>query len=880
MLKDTLQTKYEKKKISSRTLKESYNKRLLLNERQELLVAEHYARLILEEIDKDELAKTSQVLQKLNAISKVAKGIPQITSAIQSASSDVNEFTGGGMKALAKKGLSAIQRKFGAKAGENPLLKSISLLNSLESGLAAIPTLVKNNFPDFDPAGEPLEKQAGSDKKKITNLQKSIAKAFRPSGLFGKISSLFGKGGGMPYVTDAAGIAKSIMSMPASEIEGLAAAASSGPSASDLTATVKDMAASSRQGQGSSGDEGKISSEKDLAQAIAAKTAGNDQEKAEKASAEADKNPRKFTQKFLDSIAKASKQDPDVVSKVVTVLIKSGKMRSSISESLNTRNNQVQLTSRDAREAMRLYLESGGSSRKWVQLLIERNAQKDANAAADEFAKTLDDVKDPKDFEEKYKNFLQQMLDDKKLDSETMSGLKGAWGKYKSRLSKATGGSSKTLREMEKKFASTNANFEKQTKEADKASEQGKDASAEEPSKKKTFEFKFSFDAIKKFLQDEISTEYEEANKPADEIGEEEIKQKSIELIKTIKQFQSFAKENNSDIAEVATAYVEQNLSDIVSAVKEGINLEVDAQKMEKDDFERVVGDLKEAVYQWLKKHPGDDIPESPEDIFELAEKSIPNVDSIPDLADKYGIDLGDIAKEFAASFKKEIIEAVTEVIEIYKKDRKEELESEMDPKKILKILKDQDKNIDFTKTTGKKIAVDLLKTQYELSTKEALKYIEEKLLPLVGGEKKQSPMERLSPKINAAQSIEDLIGILSKVDPSLNLGADKSGNDITLGSQVEIIKNAAKDPKKSKKLIDTLSSEGGIKEKVSSLLSGKDKAKGPHAELADEIAKQLKDVPPDAIAAVLAAIPDWLMAESKRKRDNLLLGFRPRLKA
>ena len=143
-------------KISSlkpKTLKESVQRKRLVSELkvvEERMLGEHYANLLMEAIDKDEFQQASKVLNKLNAIKKVADSDVNLKgtlgAAIKEASNEVNEFTGGGAKALFKKGAGALQAKFGLKPSKNPLLKSLEFLNILETGLSVLPEIFANNI--------------------------------------------------------------------------------------------------------------------------------------------------------------------------------------------------------------------------------------------------------------------------------------------------------------------------------------------------------------------------------------------------------------------------------------------------------------------------------------------------------------------------------------------------------------------------------------------------------------------------------------------------------------------------------------------------------------------------------------------------------------
>lgn len=340
--------------------------------------------MILEALDNDDIGNATRVLKKLNAISKFAPD--SLKTAIKAAADEVNDFTGGGLGALMKKAGSWLAKKFGAKAGTNPILKALVLLNALERGFFDAADVITNNAPDYDgDSDKSLMDQVDDNAAK--NLRKILAKAFQPEGVFAKVKSLFGSTGGIPYVKDVNKMVEEIMLLPAKQITSLISAATSGESSEKAAEAAKDMAQASTTKKAPSGGEVKkgpeqpVKSAEDLATAIAAGQTEKKGEDSGEAVQKAQENPKAVVKQFVDYIQKQSKQEADVVQKVLNALVKNGKLKSSFSVA----EGRARLTMNDVLDAQMALLECGGSSSKWVELLFEtskRKAKKDANMAA------------------------------------------------------------------------------------------------------------------------------------------------------------------------------------------------------------------------------------------------------------------------------------------------------------------------------------------------------------------------------------------------------------------------------------------------------------------------------------------------------------------
>lgn len=182
-MKDTLRSRYKEKQT---TLSERYEEKKVLKR----IIAESAQELILEKTDNK--AQTANVINKLRKMGETANvvGCEELYQSIVKASSELNKFSGGGAKAVVQQSVAAIQKKLGAKAGSNPLLKCELLLSSLEQGFEIIPKVLKKYIKDYDEksAESPLS-QCKKMKGKETSLIDAVQKAFVPTGFYSKVLS-------------------------------------------------------------------------------------------------------------------------------------------------------------------------------------------------------------------------------------------------------------------------------------------------------------------------------------------------------------------------------------------------------------------------------------------------------------------------------------------------------------------------------------------------------------------------------------------------------------------------------------------------------------------------------------------------------------------
>jgi len=378
------------------TLKELHQKRLT-----ELREAEEMAQLIVEALDSEELQNATKILKKLGAIKKAVDADVDLKEtlgvAIQEAADEVNEFTGGGFKALLKKGMGALAQKFGAKAGENPILKSLVLLNALERGFGDAIDLIENAMPDFDATSEQSISEQG-DEKVLKNLRNSLTKAFVPEGIFSKIKSIFGAAsGGLPYVKNAEVIINGILGTPAKTLIPIIKAATTGPSSNDATNSIQNALKGGSKKKKE--EEQPVKSVDALASAVASgQTQDKGEEAAAKASEQAASNPKVVVKQLIDFVAKQSNQSADVVEKVLNALLKKGKLRASL-----TTEGKFSLSVSDVIDAQMALLECRGSTKIWASLLLERTEKENKAIKKVEDAVTSGKISDEKSLKAAFK---------------------------------------------------------------------------------------------------------------------------------------------------------------------------------------------------------------------------------------------------------------------------------------------------------------------------------------------------------------------------------------------------------------------------------------------------------------------------------------------
>ena len=385
---------------SKTSLKLKYTNQKALQERlsrkKEILLAESYAEMLLEALDPEELKKATSTLSKMREIKAAGKNMPALVAAIDEAVKEINEFMGGGVGSLLKRGLGALASKFDIKAGENPILKGLSFLNALESGFGKLSDVLKNVVDDYkeDDDKSPLD-QAPDDAAKKT-LAAQAKNGFAPSeGIFSKIASLFGKG--IPFVSSTEDLVTDVLKAPAKEVTEVIKAAASGESTSGAAGAAGDIARAG-QGAGGGGRAGgggggggvpriagvpgvgqPITSLAQLAGVLGAGAAlggGGGIPQLGAAAAAAREDPADATKDFIEYVKKKSGEDDATIKKILAALIQTKALRANIAvkESFSRLDSRATntLTLEDVYDAMDSLDESSFYGRHWIDLLLEK----------------------------------------------------------------------------------------------------------------------------------------------------------------------------------------------------------------------------------------------------------------------------------------------------------------------------------------------------------------------------------------------------------------------------------------------------------------------------------------------------------------------------
>jgi len=374
-------------------------KKILLIEQkylQKQLLAEATAELLLEALSEEELIELkSNIEPKLNALTAaVPETCPTLKTSVNSAIDDVKKFAQAGFfKKLLSGGIDAVMGFLGVKTKENPLLKTMTYLSGLENLFGKLRELsTKLNKDVF--SSENSEKKLGElfDKDENNTLKKSLLKALTPQdSVFSTIASMFGKG--IPYVPKGAKLVDEIFDTKIGDLVNIIKALQTGKKTSELASTAREITSAATGGAEAGGGAGggkpqpapgggqPIASVDQLAAAILTHQAAQSNKPTPPAD-ETKKKASEITKKFLASVTKKAQEsykeitDKDV-QKVIKVLLQNKKLSSEFALNLEGRrlqgsNRLVTLSLADVSHARKLFIESGGSTKRWVKLLVER----------------------------------------------------------------------------------------------------------------------------------------------------------------------------------------------------------------------------------------------------------------------------------------------------------------------------------------------------------------------------------------------------------------------------------------------------------------------------------------------------------------------------
>ena len=198
-----------------------------------LLKENHDANLIIEAMNKADLDKSTQIIDKLRKMT--GKGLKTLDAAIEQAIGEINKYTGGGPLANA---WTSMKSKVGI---DNPLVKMMTFASALETGFEQVPIIIKNNVGEIskEDSEKNLTYVAGKKDPEVEKtVQKMLLKAFRPKGVFGAFRKV-------PYVNDMNEFAFELMNVPLKNLNALVQQSAQGAGSDEIAKDIKDVAAQS-----------------------------------------------------------------------------------------------------------------------------------------------------------------------------------------------------------------------------------------------------------------------------------------------------------------------------------------------------------------------------------------------------------------------------------------------------------------------------------------------------------------------------------------------------------------------------------------------------------------------------------------------------------
>ena len=222
----TLKQQYKAKKL--KTLQEHVR-----SVDQRMLKENHVAGLIVEAMNKADLEKSTQIIDKLRKMT--GKGLKSLDTAIDTAIAEINKYTGGGTLTAA---WTAMKSKVGI---DNPLVKMMTFANALETGFEQVPIIIKNNVGEVskEDSEKNLTYMTGKKDPNVEDtVQKSLLKAFRPKGVFGAFKKV-------PYINDMNEFAFELMNVPLKNLNVIIQQSAQGANSDEIAKDIKDTAAQS-----------------------------------------------------------------------------------------------------------------------------------------------------------------------------------------------------------------------------------------------------------------------------------------------------------------------------------------------------------------------------------------------------------------------------------------------------------------------------------------------------------------------------------------------------------------------------------------------------------------------------------------------------------
>lgn len=367
---------------------------LLTESMQERLIAESTAYIILEALDKS-YKDLTVIKKKIADIAAVAQkeGMTVTASAMQKA---LEEMAKNPEATKKKTGIAKLANVFGVKVDNNPVLKSMSMLSTLESGFDFLEDIVSDpaNFPKFKKNGPSLEEQSGNNAE---NVKKVLKKAFAAEGIFSKLKSLLGVSR-IPFVDNEDIFIQELMTVPAKSLLQLRKSVLGGFTTKNVQSSVQDFVASEAPGVLVSPDKilptsgQPATSTSQLISLVAAAATDGKGKTSATISAKAKDDPGQFLNSFIDSIAAQTKIKKDTIAKILNALVvynnskKSGKKggkkgqkpepgsASPPAAPVPAQESRSYITAEDVFDAKIKLFECDGTSSDWIDLLFEQKS--------------------------------------------------------------------------------------------------------------------------------------------------------------------------------------------------------------------------------------------------------------------------------------------------------------------------------------------------------------------------------------------------------------------------------------------------------------------------------------------------------------------------
>ena len=886
----------------------------VLNERY---VAELAAEVLLEALKKDDLRVIKAMMILYKDLSSLADdaGISTLRNIMKIASKEMNKYTAesGGPLSFLKKGISSLAQKIGGdSASSNPIVKGQTLTGVLTAGFSQLNDILESNIDEYDPESDsspmeqlgissesndddPFSNETEVDEDVIENVKNMIKKAFEPEGFYAKLKGFFG-GTGIPYMKRSTrdDFIEEILNAPASALTRIVEKFSSYEE--DTPNVERSLRRTSAEmedapGAGADSQDTPIKNSDDLASLIARANADETGKNPASAARAAEKNPKKVNSKFLKYIADKSGEDPELVSKVIVALIKANRLKAD-SSILESHYKKDVLSLSDVTRAHRLLIESGGSSRKWAQLLVEAKGRGIDEVDEEEIFKAAMTLKLNKD------SFIEEVKSATKMKGKLVNSLKLGSGakkpidtnalvkkyvEYVKSGGKAGDDSPSNDNQVVKAFDGLQGTVEKLNDESEAKSPPSptdmKDYAkavvmgynklidvAKTVGVKDVMKYEKAVQDISKLVNSEkfsiedltkLAEVFDELKK---QLADKEVGDDAMKKLATVKS--SLDDANKRILGLWKEAEQLSHTAKEAKAAAEKIANELESNKEASKKFKKMLAGALETRYEVINDKDDEELRKI---IAAFIDKKTEDANAITKAILGRTIDQLTAAgqqKTKEAEELKATLDANSEKAKVFEKGLIASLEDEMPDirKKIERegienvvmslLSKDREMIKDVADEAG--LNIHWLKADLKTAKESAAQNKEraDKLETELGDSKK---------KMTAF--ITTLAQKLGKDPNELQAAIDKDGFDKVVGALID----------KKPDAVEVAAGKAGVEVPESKPETGEDKKK----QVAVDIAKQLDNTTPDQISKILAALPEWLMVESRRQRKQLFTSHR-----